>query len=252
MTGRSQVRPTPRHPQLIDADVVHRSTSWSSDGRESATVSHICRRSASGGAPHGELAVGSVLRSSTSPPGAGKIIGQLLDQLAAKGVKVTRPISGARHGADAMTRVSERRSWRRSNVPLPEAHLGLGAVAMVMSILRPRRIAWRQSRHVGGPLIIIGVALAAWATRAAGTTDLARPDQLVTGGPYAVSRHPMYVAWTAIFLGVAFVMRAAWLLLLAPLLVVLTRREMLREEERLTETFGVEYEAYKSRVRRYL
>lgn len=137
-------------------------------------------------------------------------------------------------------------------MPLPEAHLTLGALALVMNVLRPRRIAWQPSPHVGWPLIAGGTALAAWATRAAGETDLARPDRLVTDGPYAVSRHPMYLAWTAIFLGTALVMRAAWLLLLVPLLVVLTRRELEREEERLAEAFGAAYSAYRARVRRYL
>lgn len=81
---------------------------------------------------------------------------------------------------------------------------------------------------------------------------MARPDRVVTDGPYAMSRHPMYVAWTAIYLGVALVARTAWLLLLTPLLVVLIRREIAREEERLAEIFGPAYVAYQARVRRYL
>jgi protein-S-isoprenylcysteine O-methyltransferase Ste14 len=142
--------------------------------------------------------------------------------------------------------------WRWSNVPVPEAHVYLGVAALVMSVLYPRRISWRRSRHVGWPLVMAGSAIAAWATRVAGRTDLATPDRVVTGGPYAVSRHPMYVAWTAIYLGMAFVARTAWLLLLTPLLVVLVRREIEREEQRLTEIFGPAYVAYQARVRRYL
>jgi protein-S-isoprenylcysteine O-methyltransferase Ste14 len=137
-------------------------------------------------------------------------------------------------------------------VPLPEAHLGVGAVGLVMSGLRPRRITWEPAQRIGWPLLFGGVALAAWATRAAGATDLARPDQLITDGPYAVSRHPMYVAWTAILLGMALVIRAGWLLLLMPLLAVLIHREARREEERLAEVFGVDYRMYQARVRRYL
>ena len=128
----------------------------------------------------------------------------------------------------------------------------LGVVALMMSVVRPRRISWPLSRRVGSPLVVAGITVAAWATRAAGRTDLAKPDRLVTDGPYALSRHPMYVAWTAIYLGVALAARAGWPLLLAPLLVVLIRREIEREEERLTETFGTAYVAYQARVRRYL
>lgn len=137
-------------------------------------------------------------------------------------------------------------------MPLPEAHLGVGAVASAMSVLRPRRIAWRSSRRIGWPLIAAGAGVAAWATRAAGGTDLARPDRLVTDGPYALSRHPMYVAWTAIFLGLALVTRSAWVLRSTPLLFVLIRQEIEREEQRLTQHFGPAYSAYQAQVRRYL
>jgi len=135
---------------------------------------------------------------------------------------------------------------------VPEVHLGIGAVGLVMTVLRPRRIAWEPAARTGWSFIVGGVTLAAWATHAAGATDLAHPDRLVTGGPYAVSRHPMYVAWTAIFIGSALVIRTAWLLLLAPLLAVLIHRETRREEERLADAFGTSYHAYQARVRRYM
>jgi protein-S-isoprenylcysteine O-methyltransferase Ste14 len=142
--------------------------------------------------------------------------------------------------------------WQWRNVPLPEAHLGVGAVALLLSIVRPQRLPWRCSGHAGWPLVIGGVTLAALATRAAGRTDLAAPDQIVTDGPYALSRHPMYVAWTAIYVGTALVGRAAWPLLLTPLLAWLTHRDVSREEQRLIDAFGPAYVAYQQRVRRYL
>jgi protein-S-isoprenylcysteine O-methyltransferase Ste14 len=125
-------------------------------------------------------------------------------------------------------------------------------VGSVLSALWPRRITWGPGHLIGWPLIFGGVALVSWATRTAGATDLARPDQLVTGGPYALSRHPMYVAWTALFVGMALVARAAWLLLLMPVLAVLIHRETRREEERLAQVFGVDYSRYQARVRPYL
>ena len=62
----------------------------------------------------------------------------------------------------------------------------------------------------------------------------------------------MYVAWTAIYLGFALVVRSAWLLRLTPLLAGLIHREARGEEERLAERFGAEYDAYRARVRRYV
>jgi protein-S-isoprenylcysteine O-methyltransferase Ste14 len=141
--------------------------------------------------------------------------------------------------------------WQWRNVPLPQAHLGVGAVAFVLSVVRPLRLPWRRSTLAGWPLIIGGLTLAALATRAAGRTNLAAPDQIVTDGPYALSRHPMYVAWTALYVGAALVGRAAWPLLLSPLLAWLTHRDVSREEQRLIEVFGPTYVAYQQRVRRY-
>lgn len=143
-------------------------------------------------------------------------------------------------------------AWRWRNVPLPEAHLGVGAVALVMSVVRPQQLSWRGSRHAGWPLIMGGLTVAALATCAAGRTDLAAPDRIVTRGPYALSRHPMYVAWTAIYVGTTLVARAVWPLLLTPLLAWLTHREISREEQRLSDAFGPAYVAYQERVRRYV
>lgn len=145
------------------------------------------------------------------------------------------------------------RRWRWRNVPLPEAHLALVAAGVILGLRWPRRITSARSvRLLGGPLIVVGVAWAAWATRTAGRVDLERPERLVTRGPYAISRHPMYVAWTLIYLGVSLTLNTVWLLSLLPLLAVLTHREVKREEQRLVESFGGEYRTYRRRVRRYL
>ena len=160
--------------------------------------------------------------------------------------------SGGARAAPSSQHTAGPLGWRWRNVPVPEAHLGVGAVGLLMTVRRPRLIAWPAAPRIGWPLIAGGVALAAWATRAAGATDLARPDRLVTSGPYGRSRHPMYVAWTAIFLGLACVIRTAWLVRLMPLLAVLIHRETRREEERLADAFGTSYHAYQARVRRYM
>ena len=145
------------------------------------------------------------------------------------------------------------RAWRWRNVPLPEAHIGLMTAGVVAHVLRPWPIGTARSvRRVGWLLIVTGVALAASATRAAGRLDLAHPEDVATGGPYAFSRHPMYVAWTLVFIGVGLALNTVWLMLLVPPLAVLVRRDARNEEDRLVMMFGADYEAYRARVRRYL
>jgi len=56
-----------------------------------------------------------------------------------------------------------------------------------------------------------------------------------------------------IYAGIAILRNALWVILLLPLLVLITQRELIEREERYLErTFGEEYLAYKRRVRRWV
>ena len=78
------------------------------------------------------------------------------------------------------------------------------------------------------------------------------PDKLLTTGPYALSRNPMYLGHLIFLLGLALSTgsRLAWGILLANLPWFQSR--VLRDEVRLRAKFGAEYEAYCRRVRRWL
>lgn len=76
---------------------------------------------------------------------------------------------------------------------------------------------------------------------------------LVTGGLYRFSRNPIYIGFTLIYVGFAFAMDSwAALALLLPCLVVIDRAVVLREEAYLAGKFGAEWDAYASKVRRWL
>jgi protein-S-isoprenylcysteine O-methyltransferase Ste14 len=56
-----------------------------------------------------------------------------------------------------------------------------------------------------------------------------------------------------IYAGIAALWNALWAILLLPLVLVVTQRELIEREERYLErTFGEEYLAYKHRVRRWV
>jgi protein-S-isoprenylcysteine O-methyltransferase Ste14 len=145
--------------------------------------------------------------------------------------------------------------WRWSNVPVPESYLAAIAAGTVLHRLRPVRLFGRSrvGLTVGGPVLMAGVLLAAWAVSAAGRVDIAEPDRLVTAGPYAVSRNPIYLGWTLIGAGIPLAMNAAWPLLLLQAAVAFTHLvEIPREERHLERTFGDVYLSYKTRVPRWL
>jgi protein-S-isoprenylcysteine O-methyltransferase Ste14 len=144
--------------------------------------------------------------------------------------------------------------WRWANVPLPEAHLfGLG-VGILLHII----VSWRLfgsawiGNVAGRPLLLAGLWLAGWAVRAAANVDMARPNQLVVSGPYSLSRNPMYVASTLIYVAIALLANTAWPLLPLPVALLVTHAVVVREERSLESRFGATYRNYKSSVRRYL
>jgi protein-S-isoprenylcysteine O-methyltransferase Ste14 len=97
-----------------------------------------------------------------------------------------------------------------------------------------------------------GVAISASAVRAASDVALKEPSMLVSSGPYAFSRNPMYVGWTLLYLGGALVTRSAWMIASVPVVAGFVHREVLREEHKLESDFGEEYIRYRKLVRRYL
>jgi protein-S-isoprenylcysteine O-methyltransferase Ste14 len=76
---------------------------------------------------------------------------------------------------------------------------------------------------------------------------------IVTSGPYRFSRNPLYVGLTLLYCGLTLVLNTWWgLILLIPILVIMHRGVVLREERYLEEKFGDAYRQYCSRVARYL
>jgi protein-S-isoprenylcysteine O-methyltransferase Ste14 len=139
------------------------------------------------------------------------------------------------------------------NFPIPEPHLGLLGLGVALHVLRPFGLpSSRAISLAGGVLVGGGATIALAATAAAERTDLADPSGLVTGGPFAVSRNPMYEAWTAIYVGAGLTMHSAWPFVLLPGLLALVHAAVGQEERELRRRFGAAYDAYARRVPRYV
>ena len=143
--------------------------------------------------------------------------------------------------------------WR--NVPVPEAHVvGLAVGILLQVIVGGRLFAAPWIGHaIGWPLIGAGAGVVIWSVLEAGAMDIAAPDALLTSGPYAWSRNPMYVGWTLLLVGIALTANAVWMLAMVLLVVLYVHFVDVRREERaLEERFGEAYRAYRDRVWRYL
>jgi protein-S-isoprenylcysteine O-methyltransferase Ste14 len=145
-------------------------------------------------------------------------------------------------------------SWRWDNVPLPEPHIAGILLSTALHLARPWRLPGSRQLYsgVGWTLVGAGVAISTSAVRAASDANLERPSTLVSTGPYAISRNPMYVGWTLLYVGVALITRNSWMLLSLPLVGGIIHWEVLGEERVLEGAFGGEYFRYRRLVRRYV
>jgi len=76
---------------------------------------------------------------------------------------------------------------------------------------------------------------------------------LVTTGSFGISRHPMYLGYVLILLGVAVMLVSLTPFVVIPIFVVLMEAVFMRVEERmLEETFGEVWAAYRNSVRRWI
>jgi len=76
---------------------------------------------------------------------------------------------------------------------------------------------------------------------------------LITDGPFQFSRNPTYVSLTLLYLGLGLVFDSVWVLILVlPVLIVMNKWVIKREELHLEAVFGDKYLDYKSTVRRWL
>ena len=113
-------------------------------------------------------------------------------------------------------------------------------------------------KTLGALMILGGIGITWWAlsTFMRVRTGI-MPDrparQLVTYGPYRVSRNPMFIGFSAIYIGVAVLLNLVWPLVLLPVVIaVLTAMVVKHEERYMRAEFGEPFADYCRRVRRWL
>jgi protein-S-isoprenylcysteine O-methyltransferase Ste14 len=76
---------------------------------------------------------------------------------------------------------------------------------------------------------------------------------LVVDGPYRVTRNPMYLSLTLIYISLGFLLSISWAFIVLPLIMFIMNTYLIRREESYLEfRFGERYRAYKQQVRRWL
>lgn len=124
---------------------------------------------------------------------------------------------------------------------------GLGTQRLFQSAA----LAWAGAALCLAGAVILLLSLISFGRSFRVGIDVEHPDQLVTGGLFAHSRNPIYVAFGLVLLGqflvfpnwipLAYLLAGLWLL----------HRQVLREEAFLQRHYGQAYTDYCRRVRRY-
>ncbi len=137
--------------------------------------------------------------------------------------------------------------------------VGFVVVAAGLALIHPRRMFGPYEllgNLTSALLLALGMALRIWAGGSAGnhtrTGTIEAPD-LVTSGPYAFVRNPIYLGTVLLSLGlIGLVGDPAMLLLATPAFAVLYLALVRAEEEFLRRRFGAEYQHYCRHVPRII
>ena len=148
------------------------------------------------------------------------------------------------------------------NIPVPWVFIGTFLAGVGLAYLAPvtvHSVVIVQISHITGLVLLGGGVLLALTClgmfRAAHTTTVPfeTVSKLITWGPYRLTRNPMYVSLTLMYIGEAGLLAQLWPLLLLPLPLLYVHTIVIPfEEARLREVFREAYEQYCAIVHRWV
>jgi protein-S-isoprenylcysteine O-methyltransferase Ste14 len=130
--------------------------------------------------------------------------------------------------------------------------IGLHFVAPVVQLIHT------PYRYAAALLLGVGLWLNVWADglfKREKTTvkPSEKSTHMIVGGPFRISRHPMYLGMVLALLGVAIMLGSLIAFLPALVFFLIMRIAFIPYEERdMEDTFGAQYREYKARVRRWV
>lgn len=142
--------------------------------------------------------------------------------------------------------------------PPKYVYLAIALMAALHFLLPGRDVLDAPWIFLGVPPLAVGIALdlaadGAFKKRGTSVKPLEETTTLVTDGAFGVSRHPMYLGFTLILLGIALLAGTLTPFAVVVLFAVFIDAVFIRfEEQKMERTFGKEWRAYKRRVRRWL
>jgi len=165
--------------------------------------------------------------------------------------------------AEPETGVEETKAFGKAEAVISIAILGyFGSIILYM--LNLSWFVWFQIpaypefvRWVGVVLVLPNIPLLAWIHHTldrqySPCLQIKESHSLITDGPYARVRHPMYTVFIAFSFGMSLLTANFLIIGFAILLVIPFPFVALKEEQMMLETFGDEYQEYMERTGRFI
>jgi protein-S-isoprenylcysteine O-methyltransferase Ste14 len=150
-----------------------------------------------------------------------------------------------------------------SRIPWPPL-IYLGAIISSYFLGEYYRLPWLPTIIADG-LLAVGILMVAgglafdiYAIRTlmkhkTTVSPVRKADQLVTSGPFALSRNPIYLGNTILTLGFGVLFGNPWFFIGAIVAALLTNYlQIVPEEKHLAQFFGKQWRSYAKRVRRWI
>ena len=156
--------------------------------------------------------------------------------------------------------VYQESGWRRLGYTVP---LLIGAYLIMKGHRLSDPLRYRIIPHLdvlawtGVVLCVAGLAFCIWARFTlgrnwSGVVTFKGGHELITRGPYAIVRHPIYTGLLTMFIGTVIVVGHIAGIIAMPLVFVSLWIKLRYEEKLMLEKFPAEYEAYSRRVKRLI
>lgn len=141
--------------------------------------------------------------------------------------------------------------------PIIYGAAGVAALVLGLALPGPGWFGGPTLRVLGWTLIVAGLGLDAaamvtMARRRANILPHRSATALVTTGPFAWSRNPIYLGNAIVLTGAGFALANPWFFLaVGASVAAVTRLAIVREEAHLAALFGRHWEAYRRRTNRW-
>lgn len=125
------------------------------------------------------------------------------------------------------------------------------AAGVILSVLYPALFSVDISATVqAAAWLVLAVGVVVWLWSVVLIITKVPRHELITGGPFALMKHPLYTGVSLLVLPSASLLLGSWLgVALGIVVYVASRRYAPAEEQQLADTFGAEWDAYNNSVK---